>query len=321
MADFLRFAREAIDIAREAGKKKRAHAFKLAEMGHQAGFERFERGQVGATRRLRMQQAGLTERLGITETGLGERLGVTQTGLKERRGMIEAGLEQRQTVTEGGLDKRLGITEAGKEKRLGITETGLDRRKLMGGGFTPSQLANLKVKAYASAQSQIDKMIDAGGMINPITGEELSPQEIAGQRDFLARNLLERYMGGVQGQPEGIIPKEKPLEIAQPLAPQEAMTPKDLQMITVEPKETYPSKTRLYQTPMETKRGKELAKEELIDLARKVGVGPENWKATGKLYKAIGKKIWGSWNKATNAMIDKMLSSQREARKGLPAYK
>jgi len=94
MADFLRFAREAIDIARRAGEKKRAHAFKLTELKGESTL-----------RGLRLQQAGLTHRAGmpkpwfdrraeelsqrVTEAGLGERLGITQAGLKERRGMIE----------------------------------------------------------------------------------------------------------------------------------------------------------------------------------------------------------------------------------------
>lgn len=73
-----------------------------------------------------------------------------------------------------------------------------------------------------------------------------------------------------------------------------------------------------------TEEQKEAAKQELIDLASKLGLGPQDWKAALENYKVIGqmaKDVGGwAWDSYTRA-IGTLLSGQEESRKKLPAYR
>jgi len=90
----------------------------------------------------------------------------------------------------------LGIVKTGLKERLGITEKGKTQRALLGAkNLTASQMANLTKDAYKQADARIKLMIEEGGLINPLTQEELSPQEIEQQRELIARDLMEKYLG------------------------------------------------------------------------------------------------------------------------------
>lgn len=59
------------------------------------------------------------------------------------------------------------------------------------------------------------------------------------------------------------------------------------------------------------------AKQELLDLSRKLGVAPENWQALGQLAKNAGGLVWQKYLNALNVLG----AGQVEARQQLPAYK
>jgi len=74
----------------------------------------------------------------------------------------------------------------------------------------------------------------------------------------------------------------------------------------------YPTKF-IGEDPDIVKANKEEAKKEMVGLANKVGVGPEDWKATWNLYKDIAKWLWGSYDNFVGAVLE----SQRGAREKL----
>jgi len=80
-------------------------------------------------------------------------------------------------------------------------------------------------------------------------------------------------------------------------------------------KRAVPYATSMTQPPTEEQ--KAAAKQELTDLARKLGVGPENIEALGQLAKDVGGWAWESYNNALNTLYQ----GQAQARQQLPAYK
>jgi len=66
-----------------------------------------------------------------------------------------------------------------------------------------------------------------------------------------------------------------------------------------------------------SKEQEETAKEELNNLARKLGVAPENWKALAEQAKSVGGWAWDAYQK----WWTQLLQGQKEAKKSLPAYK
>lgn len=73
-----------------------------------------------------------------------------------------------------------------------------------------------------------------------------------------------------------------------------------------------------------TEEQKIAAKQELTNLASKLGIGPEDWKAAGENYAALGKlaKEFGGWAwDAYTRAIGTLLQGQEEARQQLPAYR
>ena len=138
------FAEKAIEIAGQAGERKRKFKVGEASALARARMAEVERAEVGATRRVGMEEAGLGRRLGMKEVGLGERLGREQefarplqradigrvgalTGLREAEAeKVRYGTEFERGLGETlegimGAQKELGEAVAG-ERKLGLSE-------------------------------------------------------------------------------------------------------------------------------------------------------------------------------------------------------
>lgn len=143
MADFMRFAREAIETAREAGKKKREHALELAGIRREGEFERTERTQEGLTRRagmpkpwfdrrheelsLRMQQAGLTERAGMQpEKGAMTSSQMASIKMRARESAIKQLTEEWVADDTDPLTKKAYTSEMKKELIDDLTKSNVE---------------------------------------------------------------------------------------------------------------------------------------------------------------------------------------------------
>jgi hypothetical protein len=102
-----------------------------------------------------------------------------------------------------GETKRTKMVEAGKEKSY------------KAGGYTSPQMANLRKSAFASADSEITRRREEGGLFYG-SGDntvEMTPKQIAEERNLLAKQYLQEYMGGevspetMQQKPEAVSPQ------------------------------------------------------------------------------------------------------------------
>lgn len=164
-------------------------------------------------------------------------------------------------------------------------------------------------------------------------GEEQTPENISlwnaeGETTYNARKGNWKWRANKKtGQQAWITDRNeivdiygKPLLSTRPLTTKPVVAKKE----TISKKEiTKPEKEKVYSRMMligksaaEGKRDRELAKKEIIDIANKLGVGAEDIKTTGRLYKDVGSWLWGSYSSFINALT----KGQEEARKTLPAY-
>lgn len=135
MANFYRFAEEAIEKAGRVGERKREHALKLAEMGEKARMAELERTQLGETRRAGLAERGV-ERRHLREfgpTGVRTRevgLRYAPGGAEERRLRLAYGPESpaaRQAATAAG---RLSEAIRKRESAKRLEEYGIETEAL-----------------------------------------------------------------------------------------------------------------------------------------------------------------------------------------------
>lgn len=169
--DFHGFAEKAIEIAGEAGEKKRKHALIMKEKDIAAQLAGIERAESGATKRRIMMETGLGTRLGRTQ----EFARPTQTAEIERLKSLKAlrGAETEKvkygTEFEKGLEGtlrdivktkgRLGVATA-EEAELGLSE---ERRRLGLRDIAETEAARIQPPGAKIAASPAR----AGREINP----------------------------------------------------------------------------------------------------------------------------------------------------------
>lgn len=99
--------------------------------------------------------------------------------------------------------------QTGETKRTKMIEAGKS------GGYTSPQMANLRKSAFASADSEITRRREEGGLFYG-SGDntvEMTPKQIAEERNLLATQYLQEYMGGevspetMQQKPEAVSPQ------------------------------------------------------------------------------------------------------------------
>lgn len=184
MPEFLRFAREAIETAREAGKKKKEHSLRLAELKREGELERVERTEEGLTRRVDMPKPWFDRRAEELSQRAEAEAKIEETGLKE----VAA---TRRTEMEWGPEgARMKEAEASKTAAGRLADVGKAKEK--------AETTKLNLEEYdRNASSLLYKLgmityLDGEKQINPEADRYLKMQEaLAAENPEEAMRALE----------------------------------------------------------------------------------------------------------------------------------
>ena len=277
--------------------------------------------------RERRHIAGITARKDISETEIGARKDIAEYKVGKTTELSKADIAARKSLAEykAAEAERLTELEFGPEslkaRELGLRygKGGIEEQKIEAygkeKGFTAPQMANLKKSAYTAA----DKEIERRRIIGELSfGEgknrvDMTSDQIAEEREAIASGYFQDYIrGSGSTRPEpGMRAVITPAYVPAAYTPEKIPeTPSFTSSRFPATRESPPTRLEMMQrTPQQgfKEMGKSLSS---------VGLDAENWKATGRLYKDIGK--WGL--SSYTSAINKILESQKKARRQLPGY-
>jgi len=108
----------------------------------------------------------------------------------------QLGETRRAGMREVGATSRTGMRQVGELERTKLTETGaMERAKLTGVELTPEKQAELRRKAYEMVLKGYDPIMP---QTHPVTGKEMTPQEVRANMYQEAEDLYNRFMSGEQ---------------------------------------------------------------------------------------------------------------------------